>query len=187
MRKVHHDRFSHLELEEFGKEWKAFRDKLKVMRYQRKRKAEDLDGFNESNRESVAKCKAKKKMDDLEGFKKKNREDVAKCREKLKKENPDKLKNDEITRKENNEMMPTTHISMRSGWLQSSPVCAATHSTSGSRWSSSVRSRQTLSRRRRWQSIKSRRYKSISHEIIYITCILSQKFTLVIKISNIKI
>ena len=58
MRKVHHDRFSHLELEDFGKEWKAFIGKLKVMRYQRKRKAEDLDGFNESHRKAEAKHKA---------------------------------------------------------------------------------------------------------------------------------
>ena len=99
MRKVHHDRFSHLELEEFGKEWKAFRDKLKVMRHQRKRRAEDLDGFNESNRESVAKCKAKKKMVDKEGFKEKNREDVAKCRENMREKNPVKFKNDEKKRK----------------------------------------------------------------------------------------
>ena len=62
-----------------------------------------MDGFNESNRETVAKSKAKRKMNDLEGFmethrrqeatrksrrmeedkegfNEKNREDVAKCR-----------------------------------------------------------------------------------------------------------
>ena len=89
-----------------------------MMRYQRKRKAENLDDFNESHRKAEAKHAAKKKMDDLEGFleprrrkeanrksrrmeqdkegfNKKNREDVAKCRGNMREENPDKLKEDQ--------------------------------------------------------------------------------------------
>ena len=83
-----------------------------------KRKAEDFDGFNEVNREKVAKCKAKKKMDDLDGFMETQRMDQANrksgrrmedkegfletqrrqkatSRETLKKENPAKLKDDQ--------------------------------------------------------------------------------------------
>ena len=74
IRKVHQNKFNHQALEEFGKKWKVFTHNLAVARNKEKKKAKDLDGFNENHRREEAKRKARRRMEDLDGFKKDQKE-----------------------------------------------------------------------------------------------------------------
>ena len=100
MRKVHQNRFSHQVLDNFGKKWKVFANNLAVARKEAKRKAEDLDGFNEKHRKAEAKRKAKKKKEDLEGFNENNRKAEAKKKAMKKMKDLDGFKKDQKEYKE---------------------------------------------------------------------------------------
>ena len=86
MRKVHHSRFSHRVLEEFGEMWKVFAHNLAESRRKNKRKAEDLEGFKENHQKEEAARKSRRRLEDLEGFKEKDRNGAANYKAKRRKE-----------------------------------------------------------------------------------------------------